>query len=345
MSDREISFYDTATLPTDAMREAMRTARVGDDMYGADPTVNELEAEVAALLGKEAALLVASGTMANLIALMVLCRPGDEAIVEQEAHIVYYEAGGMAAVANVMPRGVIGEQGVLRADLVEPYLRGTNQHYPRTSLLVVENTHNRAGGTVTTTGDMAGLRELCDRHDIAVHVDGARLPNAAVALGVSLAMLAEHAESVTICLSKGLSAPVGSVLAGSHDYIERARRARKLLGGAMRQAGVIAAAGLVAIREQLPLLADDHVAAAQLAEAIAAIDGIQVDSPRIRTNMVMVDTSRTGMSAGDIVRQLEADGIRASARPPWTIRFVTHREIREAEVQRLVEALRHIVAA
>jgi threonine aldolase len=339
----ELSFYDTATVPTEAMRDAMRDARVGDDMYGADPTVNELEAEVATLLGKEASLLVPSGTMANLIALMVLCRAGDEVIVEEQAHVVYYEAGGMAAIANVMPRSVPGARGVLRADLVEPYLRGANQHYPRSSLLMVENTHNRAGGTVTGPDELAGLRALCDRHGLALHVDGARLPNAAVALGVPLAALAADADSVTICLSKGLSAPVGSMLAGSAEYVAAARRARKLLGGAMRQAGVVAAAGLVAIREQLPRLGEDHRVAALLADALAAVDGLQVDSLAIRTNMVMVDSSAAGLPASDLARRLGEAGIKASARPPWQTRFVTHRGIGEPEVERLVEALRAIV--
>jgi threonine aldolase len=341
----EISFYDTATLPTEAMRDAMRDARLGDDMYGADPTVNELEAEVARLLGKEAAVLVPSGTMANLIALMVLCRPGDEAVVEAEAHVAYYEAGGMAALAGVMPLAVGGDHGVLNAELVEPHLRKPNQHFPRTTLVVVENTHNRAGGTVTTPADMAGLRELCDRHRLALHVDGARLLNAATALGITASRLAEHADSVTVCLSKGLSAPAGSLLAGSGDYIARARRARKLLGGAMRQSGVLAAAGLVAIREQIPALAADHRRAAQLADELAVIDGICVDSPAIRTNMVMVDTSATGIPAEDVAARLADEGIRASSRPPWAIRFVTHRQIGDGEVRRLVGALRRLVDA
>jgi threonine aldolase len=345
MTRPEISFYDTATTPTDAMRDAMRDARVGDDMYGADPTVNELEGEVATLLGKQASLLVPSGTMANLIALMTLARTGDEVFAEQESHVVYYEAGGMAAVANVMPRAVPGEHGVLRADLVEPYLRGPNQHYPRSSLVMVENTHNRAGGTVTTVAEMAGLRELCDRHGLALHIDGARLPNAAVALGVPMAELARDADSVTICLSKGLSAPVGSMLAGDAEYIARARRARKLLGGAMRQAGVFAAAGLVAVREQLPTLARDHELAAQLARALAEIEGLIVDAPAIRTNMVMLDTSGTGLSASDVAGRLAQEGIKASARPPSTIRFVTHREVGASDVERLVDALRRIVPA
>lgn len=338
----EVAFYDTATLPTEAMLDAIGRARLGDDMYGADPTVNELESEVAGLLGKDAAVLVPSGTMANLIALTTLCRRGDEIVTERESHVVYYEAGGLAAIAGVMPLLVDGDAGVLRADLIEPHLRRPNQHYPRTSLLCVENTHNRAGGTVTTPEIMRELRALCDRHGLALHVDGARLLNAAVALDVPAAELAEGADSVTIALSKGLSAPVGSVLAGSHGYIEAARRTRKLLGGAMRQAGIIAAAGLVALREQLPRLADDHRRAARLAEELRGIPGIRVDDPPVRTNMVMIDTRETERTADDVTAALAAAGLRASSRPPYTVRFVTHRQIGDAEIRRLAEALRAI---
>jgi threonine aldolase len=277
--------------------------------------------------------------MANLIALATLCRPGDEVVTERQSHIVYYEAGGMAAIAGVMPQLVNGDAGVLRAELVEPFLRRSNQHYPRTTLLCVENTHNRAGGTVTTPTVMAELRELCDRHGLALHVDGARLLNAAVALGIPPADLAADADSVTIALSKGLSAPVGSVLAGSVAYIEAARRSRKLLGGAMRQAGIIAAAGLVALREQLPRLAEDHRRAAQLADALRRIPGLSVDDPSIRTNMVMIDTRNTGKSADEVTAALAARGMRASSRPPYTVRFVTHRQIGDAEVDRLADAL------
>ena len=340
----EINFYDTATLPTDSMLDAMRHAPLGDDMYGADPTVNELEATVARKLGKEAAVLMPSGTMANLVALLTLCRPGDEVVAESQSHIVYYEAGGMAAVAGVMPLLVDGDYGVLRADEVERRLRRPNQHFPCTSLLCVENTHNRAGGTVTSPDVMAELRELCNRHGLALHVDGARLFNAAVALNVSPADLAEHADSVAIALSKGLSAPVGSLLAGSSQYIIAARRSRKLLGGAMRQAGVIAAAGLVALREQLPRLADDHRTAAELARGLADVDGVRVDQPPIRTNMVMIDTETLGKTANEVTAALSAAGIGASSRPPWTVRFVTHRSIGTEEVRRLVEAMRQIAA-
>jgi threonine aldolase len=342
---RDISFYDTSTLPTDSMLDAIRRAPLGDDMYGADPTVNELEATVAALLGKEASMLVPSGTMANLVALLTLCRPGDEVITEEESHIVYYEAGGMAAMAGVMPLLVRGEDGVMRAAGVEPHLRRPNQHYPHTALLCVENTHNRAGGTVTTPAVMAELRDLCDRHGLAIHIDGARLFNAAVALDVPPAALAEHADSVTVALSKGLSAPVGSVLAGSSENIAAARRARKLVGGAMRQAGVVAAAGIVALREQLPRLVDDHRRAAQLARDLAEIDGVRVHEPAIRTNMVLIDTEGIGKSADEATAELLARGIKASSRPPWTVRFVTHRLIGEDEASRLLAAMREIAGA
>jgi len=338
----EISFFDTATLPTDAMRDAMRDARLGDDMIGADPTVNQLEAEVAALLGKQAALFVPSGTMGNLIPLLVLCRPGDEAIVESEAHVVYYEAGGIAALAGVIPRAVPGRAGVLQPSVVEEYLRSPDQHFPRTTIMLLENTHNRAGGTVTTPDEMAGLREVCDRHKLSLHVDGARLFNAATALKIPAKDLAEHADSVTVCLSKGLSAPAGSMLVGSAEYIAGARRARKLLGGSMRQAGVLAAAGLIAIHQQIQLLGDDHVRAAELAAELDCIDRIVVDNPSIRTNMVMMNIAATGFRANEFVARLAELGIIASPLPPWTVRFVTHRHIGSKEIRRLTAAVSQI---
>ncbi len=334
------SFYDTSTLPTEAMMAAIQAAPLGDDVYGADPTVNELEATVASLLGKEAAVLVPSGTMGNLAAVMTWTRPGDEVIVEAEAHIVYYEAGGMSGVAGCIPLPVPGREGVLYPELVEPHLRASNQHYPRTSLLCVENTHNRAGGTVTDVETMKGLRELCDRHGLALHVDGARLFNASVALGVPAYKLAEPADSVCICLSKGLSAPVGSVLAGSGHFVARARRARKMLGGGMRQAGVIAAAGLVALREGIDRLAEDHEQARRLAKGLAEVEGLSVAA--VQTNFVMVDTEGLGLTADQLVGRLKERDILASARPPYTVRFVTHRLIGETEVEQLIGALHDI---
>ena len=248
-----ISFYDTSTLPTQEMLDAIASAPLGDDVYGLDPTVNELEAVAAGLMGKEAAVLMPSGTMANLAAVLSWTRPSDEVVLEAEAHLLYYEAGGISGVAGCVPLGVPGDRGVLRAEDVERHLRRPDLHYPVTRLLCVENTHNRAGGTITPPAVMKELRELCDARQLALHVDGARIFNAAVALDIPAAELVADADSVFFALSKGLSAPVGAVLAGSAEFVGRARRARKMLGGGMRQAGIIAAAGLVALRTGIGL--------------------------------------------------------------------------------------------
>jgi threonine aldolase len=229
-----LHFYDTSTEPTPAMIEAMAHAELGDDVYHSDPTVNELERLGAELLGHEEAVFMPSGTMSNLSAVLAAAPRGTEVIAEANSHIIFYEAGGLAAVAGAMPRTVATEDGVLTADLVAAQLRRPDEHYPVTSMVCVENTHNRAGGTVTDVATMAGLRDLCDSRGLHLHVDGARIFNAAVALGVDVADLAGPADSVSVCLSKGLSAPVGGLLAGSEAFVTRARRARKMLGGAPR---------------------------------------------------------------------------------------------------------------
>jgi threonine aldolase len=335
-----ISYYDTSTLPTKQMLDAIALAQLGDDVYGQDPTVNELEALAARLMGKEAAVLMPSGTMANLAAVLSWTRPGDEVVVEAEAHIVYYEAGGLAAVAGCIPLGVPGDRGVLRAEQVERQLRGPDQHYPVTTLLCVENTHNRAGGTVTPTAVMNELRELCDTHGLALHVDGARIFNASVAVDIPAAELVAAADSVSFSLSKGLSAPVGALLTGSAEFVARARRARKMLGGGMRQAGVIAAAGLVALRTGIDRLREDHEQARSLAAKLAELPGLAV-SPA-ETNFVMIDTGGWGIGATELVAGLKSRGIAASARPPSTVRFVTHRMVGYPEADALVAALRDI---
>jgi threonine aldolase len=335
-----ISFFDTSTLPTQEMLDAIAAAPLGDDVYGLDPTVNELEAVAAGLMGKPAAVLMPSGTMANLAAVLSWTRPGDEVVLEAEAHLLYYEAGGISAVAGCVPLGVPGDRGVLRAEEVERRLRRPDQHHPVTTLVCVENTHNRGGGTVTPPAVMKELRELCDAHGLALHVDGARIFNAAVALDIPAAELAADADSVFFALSKGLSAPVGAVLTGPAEFIERARRARKMLGGGMRQAGIIAAAGLVALRGGTGQLAADHDRARGLAARLAGLPGLTV-SP-VQTNFVMVSTEGWGIGAADLVAELQSRGIAASARPPHTVRFVTHRMIGEAEADTLVAALREI---
>ncbi len=338
-----ISFYDTSTLPTEEMREAMRTAPLGDDVYGLDPTVNELEALAAETLGKEASVFMTSGTLANLAALLAHVRRGDEVVLERDAHVVYAETGGIAAVAGCMPLLLDGERGVIRRELVEPVLRRANVHYPPTSLIWVENTHNRAGGTITRPEVMEGLRELADRQRLRLHVDGARVFNAAVALGVPARELVAHADSVSFSLSKGLSAPIGSLLAGTTDFVARARQARKMLGGGMRQAGVVAAAGIVALRSGIHRLADDHARAHDVAHELSAIPGLAIDPNDVETNMVFVDTSGTGIPAAAVVQRLRTDyDIRASATHPYSVRFVTHRQIGKAEVTALVGALTEI---
>jgi threonine aldolase len=338
-----LHFYDTSTEPTPAMIEAMAHAELGDDVYHSDPTVNELERLGAALLGHADAVYMPTGTMSNLSAVLAAAERGSEVIAEASSHIVYYEAGGMAVVAGTMPRTIPTDDGVLTAERVAPYLRKPDQHYPPTSMVCVENTHNRAGGTVTDVATMAGLRALCDEHGLHLHVDGARVFNAAVALGVDVAQLTGPADSVSVCLSKGLSAPVGGLLAGSDEFVARARRARKLLGGSMRQAGVVAATGIVALQTGIDRLAEDHLRARQIAEGLQEIAGLIVLTPSPVTNFVLIDVAPSGRSAEDVVADLRRHGVNASSRPPTTIRFVTHRQIGDDEVATLIKTLTEVM--
>src|SRR5579875_560073 len=339
-----LNFFDTATEPTEEMRQAMAAAEVGDDVYHTDPTVNELEATGAAMLGKEEAVWMASGTMSNLCAVLAAAPRGSEVIAEADAHMVYSEAGGMAAVAATMPRTIATADGVLTAELVRCYLRPPDQHHAPTAMVCVENTHNRHGGTVTDGATMVGLRRLCDEHGLHLHVDGARIFNAAVALGVPVTELSGPADSVSVCLSKGLSAPVGSLLAGDHEFAARARRAKKLLGGSMRQAGVVAAAGLVSLRTGVDRLAEDHARAGRLAARLRQIDGVVVTTPSPVTNFVMVDFAPSGRTASQVVAALGAAGILVAGRPPSGIRLVTHRQIGDDDVEVLAETLAKILA-
>jgi len=338
-----LHFYDTSTEPTPAMIEAIAHAELGDDVYHSDPTVNELERLGASLLGHAEAVYMPTGTMSNLCAVLAAADRGTEVIAEANSHIVYYEAGGMAVVAGTMPRTIPTDDGVLTAERVVPYLRKPDQHYPPTSMLCVENTHNRAGGTVTDVATMAGLRALCDSRGLHLHVDGARIFNAAVALGVDVAQLSGPADSVSVCLTKGLSAPVGGLLAGSEEFVARGRRARKLLGGSMRQAGVVAAAGIVALQTGIDRLAEDHLRARQIADGLQPVSGLTVLTSSPVTNFVLIDVAPSGRTAEDVVADLRRHGINASSRPPTTIRFVTHRQIGEDEVATLIKTLTEIM--
>ena len=335
---------DTVTLPTEEMYAAMAAAPLGDDVMGEDPTVRRLEEMAAARLGKEAALLIPSGTMANLAALMAHTRRGDEVILEAESHIFYYEAAGMAVAGSLMPRTLRGTLGALDAAQVAEAIRTEDVHFPRTGLVCLENTHNRAGGTVIPLETMRAVCAVAHAAGVPVHVDGARIFNAALALGVDAAALVADADSVMFSLSKGLSCPVGSVLVGSRAFVGAARHARKLLGGGMRQAGILAAAGVVALEQMVDRLADDHAHARLLGERLAAVSGIALDLATVQTNIVNFCTEPSGIEAPTFSHALRAQGVIAGARDRWTIRMVTHRHITAAAVETAAAAVRAVAA-
>ncbi len=331
---------DTVTVPSEGMRQAMYKAEVGDDVYGEDPSVRRLEELMAELSGKEAALFVTSGTQGNLVALLTHCDRGAEVILEAEAHIFFYEVGGMSAMGGLIPVRVRGERGVLQPDAVRAAIRGQNIHFPHTGLICLENTHNRAGGTVTTIEQMEAVRQVAKDFGIPIHMDGARLFNAAVALGEPLAKMSAPVDSVSICLSKGLGAPVGSVLCGSRDFIEKARKYRKMLGGGMRQAGVLAAAGIYALQHNVDRLAEDHANARLLAEGLANIPGIAIDMDSVQTNIVVCDVAGTERTATQLTTRFLEHGVRANATGEYTIRFVTHLDVTREDCQVALERIK-----
>jgi threonine aldolase len=313
---------DTITQPTPAMREAIARAEVGDDVFGDDPTVNRLEAQTAALLGKEAALFVPSGTMANQLAVRTHTEPGDEIVVEGSAHVYYYESGAPAALAGVLCRCLTGTRGVFTAADVEAVLRPVNVHFAPTKLVCVENTHNRGGGSVWGLKQIAEVAAAARRHNLRLHLDGARLWNASVASGVSEREYAAYFDSVSVCFSKGLGAPVGSALTGTREFIGRARRFRKMYGGGMRQAGILAAAALYALEHHRQRLAEDHANARLLAEGLARLPGIELDPALVETNIVIFRV-RT-MPVTQLVERLNECGVRVLAAGPDTVRAVTN---------------------
>ena len=334
---------DTVTLPTNEMREAMKNANVGDDVYQEDPTVNRLEELAAKKLEKEAALFVPSGTMGNLIAVLTHCQRGDEVILETDSHIYYYEVGGLSAIAGVVPRLIAGNKGVLNPDDIKKELREENLHYPKTTLLCVENTHNRAGGTITSPKVIKEICQLAHQRNIKVHLDGARIFNAAIALNIKPALLTKDVDSVMFCLSKGLSAPVGSILAGSKEFIQRARKNRKMLGGGMRQAGILAAAGIIALEKMVDRLKEDHKNARILGEGLANISGINVDLETIQTNMACFDLQESSMDTFQFLPKLAEYNILGSPRPPTKVRLVTHYGISEDDIYATIKAIKEIV--
>ena len=344
MSDKVIDLRsDTVTKPSPAMRQAMAEADVGDDVYLEDPTVNRLQERAAQIFGREAGLFVPSGSMGNLTCIMAQTQPGQEVICETSGHIYNYEMASMAAIAGVLPRVVPSEDGILSWKTISPAIREKAYYRPQTALVALENTHNMAGGTVYPT-DVAA--EICDRaHEagLKVHLDGARVFNAATYLGQTVAAITRNFDSVQFCLSKGLGAPVGSMIVGKREFIERCRVIRKMLGGGMRQVGVLAAAGIVALEEGPKHLSVDHENARILARGLAETPGVRIDPAKVQTNIVIFDVSKTALSPAALVDKLAQRGVLGGAIDHARVRLVTHRDVSRADCEQAVAILREVL--
>jgi len=331
---------DTVTLPSPTMRQAIFDAPLGDDVFGDDPTVNKLQAAAADVVGKEAALLVPSGTMANLVSVLAHCRRGEEVILGSQAHIFWYECGGMSAVGGLHPHTVPNQKdGTILLEDIEKAIRPFNDHFPRTRLICLENTHNRCRGAILTPEYTDSAGALAKEKGLKVYIDGARIFNASVALGVDVKDLTRSADSVSFCLSKGLACPVGSLVCGSKEFIAEARRMRKSLGGGMRQAGIIAAAGLVALDEMIDRLSEDHANAKTLAEGISNIEGLSVDIESVHTNMVYVEVSDSAIEPEAFLEQCRQKGLDFVQTDTRTFRMVTHYGIDKSHVDNAVSIL------
>ena len=337
---------DTVTLPTPAMREAIYHAELGDDVFGEDPTTNRLQEVAAERVGKEAALLVSSGTMGNLVCTLTHCARGEEVVLGDQSHMFFYEAGGMSALGGIFPHTIPNQpDGTMDLQDIEAAIRGDNIHFPRTRLICLENTHNRCNGSPLLPEYMESVATLAKRHGVRAHLDGARIFNAAVALGVEVREFTKNVDSMSFCLSKGLSAPVGSVICGSREFIAEAIRTRKVLGGGMRQAGVIAAAGIIALNEMVNRLAEDHTNARHLAEGIAEIPGLSIDVARIKTNILFFDFTTDRLTPEELMAGLEERGIKCSHPGPSRFRMVTHYGIDSDDIHKTLECLREVMDA
>jgi threonine aldolase len=331
---------DTVTLPTQTMRDAIYNAELGDDVFGEDPTTNQLEKMGAERLGKEEAMLVASGTMANLVSVLTHCRRGEEVILGDQSHTFLYEAGGMSALGGVHPHTIANQpDGTMLLEDIKAAIRGSNVHFPRSRLICLENTHNRCYGSALTPQYTESVAKLAGERGLSVHLDGARIFNAAVALGVDVKEFARHADSVSFCLSKGLSAPVGSLVCGSGEFIAEARRNRKVLGGGMRQCGIIAAAGITALEEMTERLAEDHANARRLAEGIADIQGLSIDLEKVQTNIVYFDLAKEKLTAEEFMKRLIDRGVKVIQTGPARFRAVTHYGISAEDIDMALAAL------
>ena len=334
---------DTVTKPTPEMREAMAKAEVGDDVYGEDPTVNRLQSMAAEIFGREAALFVPSGTMGNAIAVKIHTKPSQEVILEEKCHIYNYELAGMAVISGVIPRPIPGKRGALTVEDIKRAIRPKSYHLAQTGLIALENTHNRASGAIypeeLRKEDIAFAKE----RGIPTHLDGARIFNAAVATGKSVAELTEGFDTVMFCLSKGLSAPVGSMLVGSRKLIEKARIVRKMLGGGMRQAGVLASAGIVALTKMVDRLKEDHDNAKILARGLAELPPVKIDPDEVETNIVIFELTESAPDAEEVVGKLAEQGVLSLAIGPKSIRMVTHYGITRDDIERALEVIKEVL--
>jgi threonine aldolase len=333
---------DTVTKPSSGMRKAMAEAEVGDDVYHEDPSVNRLEEMVAALYGKEAALYVASGTMANQIAIRAQTHHGDEIVMERTSHPFNSEAGALAALAGVQVNLIDGKRGLMEVEQIKAVVRTPNVHHAPTALICLENTHNRGGGSVWPLDNIRAIREFANSVEVPMHLDGARLMNACVATGLTPKDYARYFDSCTLCLSKGLGAPVGSLVIGSKDFITRAHRFRKQFGGGMRQAGILAAAGIYALEHNVERLAEDHLNAKRLAKGIAEIDGLDIDVNAVETNILFFHVRKPGLTVPMLLDRMKAEGVFMGGTGPNTIRAVSHLDVSKDGIDRAIEVLRKL---
>ena len=334
---------DTVTLPTKEMFEAIKQARLGDDVFREDPTVNRLEEMAAKKMGKEGALLVASGTQANLVSMLSNTRSGDLAILEAESHIYWYEVGGLSTVAGILPWPVRGNAGVMNATDIENALRPTNIHYPDAAVICIENTHNRAGGTIVTPDQIDTISKVAMSHDLKLYMDGARIFNAAVAMKKDVREFTQNVDNLMFCLSKGLSCPVGSIVVGKREFIERARKMRKMLGGGMRQAGIIAAPGIIALEKMINRLEDDHRNAKILAEGLTKIEGISVDMRLVQTNILHFNIDGLKVTSDIFASKLRKHCLLALPTDKNRVRMVTHRGIEKEHIEESLTIVEDVV--
>jgi threonine aldolase len=333
---------DTLTQPTPDMRKAMLNARVGDDVFGEDPTVNALQEKIARLTGKEAALFVTSGTMGNQVSINAHSQPGNEIIVEGNSHIFNYECGSPALLSGVQVMPLPGFRGSFTAEQVEEVIRPNNVHHPKTALICIENTHNRGGGTIFPYQRIQQISSVARQHNLKMHLDGARLWNASIATGIPISEYARHFDSVSLCFSKGLGAPVGSIIAGSQEFIDRARYYRKAYGGGMRQAGILAAAAIYAMDHHFERLSEDHRRAKKLGEFIATLPDVELDLETVQTNIIIFDIRKRGVDGQKFVDLLASEGVRMITFARTKIRAVTHLHISDMDIEQTIAALKKV---